>query len=453
MNEQTMSPATSWLHRIKHIWHWLTEPNEAIQEVGAQRQARLLSSLLFFLTLLMLQGMIGTLQVQPNLSPVLGVLAILMAATYVLSRTQYYLLAATITVVILASMNFVTNIFQADYSETGFLAEFVWIILPMLVASLYFSRLGLLILWFLNMIGLVVMQFLIPALSWLDLVRTLAFVSFLSLLVIMAAWQRDLIERDRLTQLRDRTDKLRATNRELQDFTYTVSHDLRVPLVNLKGFATELRYSLNGIDPIVKTILPQLQGKQKEHVHLAFHEDIPEALQFIESSVERMDYLVNAVLKLSRVGRHKLHPKLIDMNMVVQQALETLAYQIDEHNIDIRVSPLPPVMADRMAIEQIVGNILSNAVNYLDPTRPGIITITGEDVGRETLYCIQDNGRGIADENMAKVFALFRRAGSEDVPGEGMGLAYVQALVRRHGGKIWCESELGTGTTFIFCIP
>ncbi len=100
-----------------------------------------------------------------------------------------------------------------------------------------------------------------------------------------------------------------------------------------------------------------------------------------------------------------------------------------------------------------MSNILNNAIIYLEPGRTGEIEITGECNAHETIFRIHDNGRGIALEDMDKVFAPFRRAGKQDVPGEGMGLAYVQTLVRRHGGRIWCESEQGAGTTFSFTLP
>ena len=104
-------------------------------------------------------------------------------------------------------------------------------------------------------------------------------------------------------------------------------------------------------------------------------------------------------------------------------------------------------------MEQIISNLLMNAIIYLDKSRPGRITVTGERNSKDTIYRIQDNGRGIALDDMPKIFELFRRAGKQDVPGEGMGLAYVRTLVRRFGGRIWCESELGEGSTFTFTIP
>jgi signal transduction histidine kinase len=101
---------------------------------------------------------------------------------------------------------------------------------------------------------------------------------------------------------------------------------------------------------------------------------------------------------------------------------------------------------------EIVDNILDNAVKYLSPDRPGLIEISGQRNGREALFLFCDNGRGIAKDDLAKIFGLFRRVGEQDTPGKGMGLAYVKALVRRQGGRTWCESE-GAGTTFSVSIP
>jgi signal transduction histidine kinase len=185
----------------------------------------------------------------------------------------------------------------------------------------------------------------------------------------------------------------------------------------------------------------------------ALGQDIPEALGFIEASVTRMDHFINALLKLSRLGRTELVRVAVSMDALVQDTLETLAHQIEQRHVRVTVGSLPEVAADRTSMEQIMGNILNNAVLYLEPGRPGQIEISGEHGEGETIFRVHDNGRGIAPEDMDKIFAPFRRAGRQDVPGEGMGLAYVQTLVRRHGGRIWCESELGAGTTFTFTIP
>jgi signal transduction histidine kinase len=188
-------------------------------------------------------------------------------------------------------------------------------------------------------------------------------------------------------------------------------------------------------------------------VTTALQEDAPEALGFIDSSVTRMDRFINALLKLSRLGRRELDLEPLDMDALVQATLQTLAHQIEEREVSVTVGSLSEVIADRTSMEQIMGNLLNNAVIYLDPDCPGEIEITAESSPNETTFHVHDNGRGIAEGDMDKVFTPFRRAGRQDVPGEGMGLPYVQALVRRHGGRIWVESEPGKGSTFHFTIP
>jgi signal transduction histidine kinase len=129
-----------------------------------------------------------------------------------------------------------------------------------------------------------------------------------------------------------------------------------------------------------------------------------------------------------------------------------LAHQVSEKGIEVCVQPLPEITADHLSMQQIVGNLLSNAINYLEPTRSGKIDVWAHENERETIFYVQDNGRGIDRYDMPKLFEPFRRIGRNDTPGEGMGLAYAQTLVRRHNGRIWCESEINKGSTFIFTI-
>jgi len=254
-------------------------------------------------------------------------------------------------------------------------------------------------------------------------------------------------------RVKERTADLEAVNEELKTFAYMVSHDLRAPLVNIRGFAGELAISLTLVHTAIESVLSQLDENSRQDVTRAFEEEIPEALGFINSSVTRMNDFITAILKLSRLGHRELSAESLDMNAVVSETLGTLAHQIEARQAEVIVNGLPSVVADRTAMEQIVSNLLMNAVIYLDPHRPGKIVISGEQNSKETTFCIKDNGRGISPDDMPKIFELFRRAGRQDTPGEGMGLAYVRALVRRFGGRIWCESELGTGSTFSFTIP
>lgn len=247
--------------------------------------------------------------------------------------------------------------------------------------------------------------------------------------------------------------ELEQASEETRHFAYVVSHDLRAPLVNLKGFSAELKTALKEIDSPVKAALSQMNDRERRTVETALNEDIPEALAFIDSSATRMDHLISTLLKLSRLGRRELIIEAINMNALVQSLLESLAHQISDREARVSVGSLPETLADRTSMEQIMSNILENAVMYLDPERPGEIEISGIHNGDDILFTVRDNGRGIAEEEMHKVFAPFRRAGNNVVEGEGMGMAYVQTLIRRHGGRIWLESEAGKGTSCFFSIP
>jgi len=253
-------------------------------------------------------------------------------------------------------------------------------------------------------------------------------------------------------RVQERTAELTTANEEIKRFAYIVSHDLRAPLINLKGFASELRTACDVLQAALPATLPHLEALQRADVVRALDQDIPEALSFIETSVTRMDHLIRAILHLSRLGRRDLHWEPLDMRALVQGTVQMLAHQIARRQVQVTVEPLPTVLADRIAMEQIMGNLLANAVAYLDPDRPGEVVVTGEHRPEVSVFHVRDNGRGIAAEDIPKVFEPFRRVGKQDVPGEGMGLAYVRMLVRRHGGEIWCHSTPGVGTTFTFTI-
>jgi PAS domain S-box-containing protein len=265
---------------------------------------------------------------------------------------------------------------------------------------------------------------------------------------------QDITDRKRAEQqLQAYSEDLQEVNEELKNFAYIVSHDLRAPLVNIKGFSEELGRSLHEIEPCFVKHLPLLDEEEKARLAPIFEKDIPEALGFIGSSVSRMDNLISGILKLSRAGRRKLNPEAISVDGLVRTVLGSLAYQLESRRVSVTVRDLPDVVADKTALEQIFGNLLDNAVKYLAPGRDGRIEITAVRNEEEVVFHVRDNGRGMAREDIPRAFEVFRRVGRQDVPGEGMGLPYVKTLVRLHGGRIWCESAPGAGTTFSFTVP
>ena len=241
--------------------------------------------------------------------------------------------------------------------------------------------------------------------------------------------------------------------KELKDFSNAVSHDLRAPLINLKGFSNEIKTSLEVIRPLIDDFLPTLDEKNKKKLIAAYYQDLPEAVDFIDASVSKMERLTHAILKLSRLGRRELMFEMLDMNEIVRNTLKSLGHQIKTQGIQLSVGDLPKTTADKVSMEQIFSNLMSNAVNYLDPKRAGEIEIGGENRLDETAFHVRDNGRGINPYDIEKIFNMFERLSDDSVTGEGMGLAYVRVLVRCHGGEVFCESEYGTGSIFTFTIP
>ena len=247
--------------------------------------------------------------------------------------------------------------------------------------------------------------------------------------------------------VRTRTADLVAANDEIQRFAYIVSHDLRAPLVNIMGFTSEMEQASSLVARHV------LNDSAPPELTQAATEDIPEALRFIRSSTSKMDRLINAILKLSREGRRVLTPEPVEMRAVFAGIIDTMHHQAASRDASITVGDVPDIVADRLALEQIFGNLVDNALKYLRPGRPGEIRIVGWQEGATMVYEVTDNGRGIAPRDMERVFELFRRAGDQSVPGEGIGLAHVRALVRRLGGTISCQSTLDAGTTFTTRLP
>jgi signal transduction histidine kinase len=249
------------------------------------------------------------------------------------------------------------------------------------------------------------------------------------------------------------TAELKESNEELKAFMYSAAHDLRQPLVNIKGFTAELKRSAQEIEAIVSAHADHCSNEESAQLAGILGKDIKEAEGFIGSSVERMSALINALLKISQAGHRVMKAEPICTNSLAQGILAGAAHQAAVKDAVVVIGDLPEVSADRDAMEQIMGNLLDNALKYLVPERPGRVEISGERDDNSAVFHIRDNGRGIREDEIPRLFQLFRRLGRQDIPGEGVGLAYVKALVKRHGGRIWCESEPGKGSVFSFAIP
>ena len=230
----------------------------------------------------------------------------------------------------------------------------------------------------------------------------------------------------------DRTAQLATSNKELEAFAYSVSHDLRAPLRAIDGFSRILQIEYG---PKLDQESLRLLGVVRENTH-------------------KMDHLITDLLALSRVGRSELAFSVIDMTSMANSIFHELATPEVLEKFTFSVSQLPYARADPTLIRQVWANLLSNAIKYTLPKEKGIIEINGGEEDGLCTYIIKDNGVGFNPKYTDKLFGLFQRLHKAgEFEGTGVGLAIVQRIVHRHGGQIWGEAQLGAGATFYFTIP
>jgi signal transduction histidine kinase len=258
-----------------------------------------------------------------------------------------------------------------------------------------------------------------------------------------------------------RTAELGATNRELvhknqevETFVYSVSHDLRSPLVNLQGFSKELDLTLREVRLVLadERIPSDLHRKALGLVD----QDMVESIRFIQTGVLRLSSIIDALLRLSRAGRVEFHPERIDVRSMIERVVDSLRGTIDEKKVEIVLGELPAAWADPSSLEQVFANLIGNALKYLDPSRPGRIEIGSlarKNGTAECTYFVRDNGLGIPAAGLEKVFQAFQRMHPDVAPGEGMGLAIVRRVLERSHGRVWVESQPGQGSTFFVALP
>ncbi|WP_233829352.1 sensor histidine kinase [Paraburkholderia sp. ZP32-5] len=250
-------------------------------------------------------------------------------------------------------------------------------------------------------------------------------------------------------------ETLRQQTQENEMFIYSVSHDLRAPLVNLQGFSKELIRACDELRVAVRE--SSLAATTRRRIERIVDEDIGEALHYLQTAVLRASHIIDALLRLSRVGRVEYRRQRVDVHDIVQRVVDAMQGSIRARRARVSVGELPAVWGDPTALEQIFANLVGNAVNYLDPAREGRIEIgtTPAPPGVQSLriFYVRDNGLGIPAIALPRLFNAFQRLHGNATAGEGIGLALVRRMVERHGGRVWAESKEGTGTTFYLSLP
>jgi light-regulated signal transduction histidine kinase (bacteriophytochrome) len=259
----------------------------------------------------------------------------------------------------------------------------------------------------------------------------LAFIASQVATAIERKWADEEIQqsKEELEQrVEERTAELTSANRELESFSYSVSHDLRAPLRAIDGYSRMLQ----------DAALPVLDAESQR------------LLKVIRENARQMGRLIDDLLAFSRLSRHPLNLQLVNQADVIQDALSVLALDVLP---ELQISPMPPVQADPALLKQVWVNLLSNAIKFTRTTPNARIEIGSFEQSGETVYFIRDNGVGFDMAYADKLFGVFQRLHrSEDFEGTGVGLAIIQRIISRHGGQIWAESYPDRGATFFFTL-
>lgn len=232
------------------------------------------------------------------------------------------------------------------------------------------------------------------------------------------------------SRLKKAYDEIEAANKDLESFTYSVSHDLRAPLRHIESYSRIL----------------------EEDYAEGLTDEGKEVLDVIVMSVHKMRNLIDDLLKFSRLGRQGLNRSEVDMTVLIEEAFAEL--RPNDQNIQLKIHPLPTVFVDLRMMHQVWINLLSNAIKYTSHRNMSIIEIGCKHEDKQSTFYIKDNGIGFKMEYVDKLFGVFTRLhGSEDFEGTGVGLAIVQRIIQRHGGRIWAEGKINEGAMFYFTVP
>jgi PAS domain S-box-containing protein len=233
-------------------------------------------------------------------------------------------------------------------------------------------------------------------------------------------------------RVRERTAELRAANKELEAFSYSVSHDLRAPLRAIIGYSQF----------ILEDYAVRLDAEGKRLLGVVCNE------------AQRMGQLIDDLLAFSRLGRQHLTPTDVDMTALALSAFQTLLATHSGETPQLRIKTLSPMRGDPVMLRQVFINLLENAIKFTSKRKDAAIEVGGWATQDENVYYVKDNGVGFDEKYSDKLFGVFQRLHADnEFSGTGVGLALVQRIVLRHNGKVWAESKLGEGATFYFAIP
>jgi signal transduction histidine kinase len=237
-------------------------------------------------------------------------------------------------------------------------------------------------------------------------------------------------------RVQQRTQELEAANKELEAFSYSVSHDLRAPLRAITGFS----------EILLVDHAPELSSEGQRHLHT------------VAASAKRMERLIEDLLAFSRLSRQPVSKQALRFGDLVRDVVDELEKAQAGRKVEIRLGNLPDCAGDPSLLRQVLVNLLSNAFKFTRDRQPAVIEVGSRDEGgkdgNEVIYFVRDNGAGFDMKYAAKLFGVFQRLHrTEEFEGTGIGLSIVQRIIQRHGGRVWAEGKVGEGATFFFSLP
>ena len=415
---------------------WLIAPHRRVADAERIQQSRLLSAILLVLLLTGTTILVVVLHTDAddiNAPEVRGALLLLVIdiLMYALSRVGHYHTAAAGII-----LPFVAVFIYIPFTSPTKSIFLAFLIIPIILTAIFFS------LRWTAVAAAAMLATILILLSFQDHVSSkspywgLRDIWFLLLLatglIVTFIWHLGNLEALRRRELKHTNTQLEQEISDLERFTYTVSHELRSPLVTIMGFA----------------------GMLEEEIRQGDYSDISEYFRRITNAIDKMQNSLSDLLELSRVGRITNPSEEVSLVELVQQARAAVDGRLQEGNITLKVAPdLPAVYADRLRLREVFEGLLENSVKYIGHPLNPLIEVGARKDSRETVIFVRDNGIGIEPKYHTKIFGLFEKLDSV-TEGTGVGLAIIKRIIELHGGRIWVESDgPGRGSTFCFTIP
>ena len=422
------------------LWDWLTAPSASLKEIGDQRSARLAAS---FLLIVLLLDLAGAFARAPRLgwagafSGGLGLSLFSTLFAYPLTRTKWFRSAIFIFSVSFAAIAYFSIITQRSQADHGAII-LIYVPISLIIASSFLSPWTVFLLTGLN-VGAYLATPLLGATLPVNIYAQVGVITLIGFVLIALANFQTNLEKARLMHLQKINNDLKSISNqleqqvaELERFTYTVSHDLKSPLVTIKGFLGMLK--------------KDMEENRQDRVQNDFER--------ITRATEKMGTLLSELLELSRIGRTANPSEEVNLMTLTREALEMLDERIRSTHITVHISPdLSKVNGDHTRLREVLENLIDNAAKYMGDQPNPQIEIGKRESEIETIIYVKDNGMGVEPQFHSRIFGLFEKL-NPATEGTGVGLALIKRILEVNGGKIWVESEgLGKGSTFCFTIP